>query len=94
MPAPLAVLSVASLLGTGAGVYTGIQQRKAQKRFAKEQRVIQKETKAVALTERKKQIQRLRMETLAPALTGGRRSLFFGGERGLAASIPRREVLG
>lgn len=89
MPGALALMGAASLIGTGAGIYTGIKQAEEQKKFARKQKTIQQQKEAQLLKERKKKIDLMRGELLAPSLFGGRRSLMTGTEQGI-----QREVLG
>lgn len=89
MPAALPIMAITGAIGTGAGIYTGIKQAKEQEKLLKKQKTAQQQKEAKLLAERKKRIDLMRQELLAPSLFGGRRSLMTGAETGLT-----REVLG
>jgi uncharacterized protein HemX len=89
MPAALPIMAITGAIGTGAGIVTGIKQEEERKKYAKKQKSLQEQKEAKLLAERKKKIDLMRSELLAPSLFGGRRSLQTGGEMGLT-----REVLG
>ncbi|HUT86402.1 MAG TPA: hypothetical protein VMW66_06180 [Elusimicrobiales bacterium] len=94
MPVPLIAMGAASLISTGAGIYTGIKQREEQKEFTGKQKSLQEKKQKQQLSERKKRIDLMRKQLLGPSLFGGRRSLRTGSERGLTAQPQQREVLG
>jgi hypothetical protein len=83
------IMAGSALAGTGAGIYTGIKQAEEQKKYSKKQKSLQQQKETKLQEERKKKIDLMRSQLLAPSLFGGRRSLQTGGEMGLT-----REVLG
>lgn len=90
MPAALPIMAISGAIGTGAGIYTGIKQAEEQKKFAKKQKSMQEQKEKKLLAERKKRIDLMRGQLMAPNIFGGRRSLMSGTERG----VETREVLG
>ena len=89
------VVGAEAVTGIPSQVYGAVEQRKARKdakaaRDAEANRVAteQAQSEKLALAQRKKQIDTLRRQVLAPQLTGGRRSLITSGrgELGIAGT--------